>query len=121
MAFDASNYVFYSEEWKVLICLHEDCKHCLTPNGIWLHFQRYHTEAYNLQVRRQIKSYAETLALVHPSEILVPRDMPPPIKGLRVWNGWQCLECFKVGPVKGGAIQHCRTEHGWTDSRGIKN
>ena len=112
MAFDASKYVQYLEDWQVLICLHEKCKYCLTPNGMELHFQRYHNDIYDLHTRQQIVRHAATLRLCQPSDIVIPTNMPPSIKGLRLWkNGWQCKERFKVGYAVGGAKQHCESIH----------
>src|SRR5208282_5562268 len=121
MAFDASKYVQYLEDWQVLIYLHEKCKHCLTPNGVELHFQRYHSDIYDLHSRQQIVRHATTLTLCQPSDIVIPTNMPPSILGLKIWkNGWQCKEYFKVGYAVGGARQHCESIHGWKSGQGMR-
>src|SRR5271169_2791283 len=120
MAFDASKYVQYLEDWQVLICLHENCRYCLRSNGVKRHFQRHHDDIYDLYTRQEIQRYAATLILCQPSDIVVPTNMPPPIRELRVWNGWQCKECFKVGPVSSGGRQHCESVHGWKSWQGKK-
>ena len=121
MAFDASKYVLYLENWQVLICLHENCRYCLIPNGTKRHFQRRHSTIYELSLRKQIEGYAETLTLCQPSDIVVPMNTPPPIPGLKIWNGWQCTVCFKVGPAMDGGNQHCTDKHGWKTGRGERN
>lgn len=118
MAFDPSKYVLYLENWQAVVCLHEDCKYCMMPNGIELHLRRHHKTVYSLELRRQIQSYTKRLILVHPSAINIPMNMPLPIEGLKVWNGWQCKKCFKVGPGKTGGKEHCRGQHGWTSLQG---
>lgn len=120
MDFDASQYVLYLEDWQVLICLHESCQYCLMPNGIRRHFQRHHSSIYELSLRKQIGRYAETLTLREPFDIVLPTNTPAPIPGLKIWNGWQCTVCFKVGPVIDGGKQHCENEHGWKSGQGAR-
>src|SRR5262245_43187319 len=119
MTFNASKYVEYLEDWQVLICLHEDCGYCLKPNGVGRHFSRHHRGIYELHTRQQIGRHAATLRLCQPSDIVVPRNTPPLISGLKVWkDGWQCKECFKVGYMVGGARQHSERIHGWKSGQG---
>jgi hypothetical protein len=118
MAFDMSKYVQYLEDWQVLICLHEDCKYCLKSNGVERHFRRTHGDIYDLHTRQEIRQYAATSTLCQPLDIVVPRNTPPPIPGLKVWNGWQCKQCFKVGPVADRGKDHCENEHGWKSGQG---
>ena len=118
MTFDASKYVLYLEDWQVLICLHEDCRYCLKSNGVQRHFQRHHASIYDLSLRKQIERYAEALTLCQPCDIVVPTNTPPSIPGLKVWNGWQCTECFKVGPVMNDRKQHCENSHSWKSLQG---
>lgn len=119
MAFDLNKYVLYLDEWKVLICLHEKCQYALTSEGIWNHYMRHHKASYDLCLRRQIMSYVNELQLTSPSEIIAPTNIPAPISGLRVWKGWRCNVCSKVGAVINGASMkvHCRDAHGWTSSQ----
>jgi len=119
MAFNASRYVQYLEDWQVLTCLHENCRYCLKSNGIERHFRRNHGIIYDLHTRQQIVRYAVTLILCRPSDIVIPRNMPSPIPGLKVWgDGWQCKECFKVGYAIGGARQLCDSIHDWKSGQG---
>jgi len=121
MAFDASEYIQYLEDWQVLICLHEKCRYCLKSNGVELHFQRYHGSIYDLHIRQEIKQYAATLTLCQPLDIVVPTNVPPSIPGLKVWkNGWQCKVCFKVGYAMDGGRQHCKNIHGWKSGQGMR-
>jgi len=118
MNFNTSKYVQYLEDQQVVICLHEECKHCLTPNGVELHFQWYHSGIYDLHTRQQIVRFAATLALCQPSDVIVPMNTPPPIPGLKIWDGWQCKECFKAGPIADRGEEHCEKEHGWKPGQG---
>ena len=88
------------------------------PNGINRHFQRHHSDIYDLHTRQEIKRYADTLTLCQPSDMVVPTNMPSSILGLKMWNGWQCKECFKVGPIVSGVNQHCDKVHGWKSWQG---
>ena len=119
MAFDEFKYVQYLEDWQVLICLHEDCRYCLKPNGVSRHFLRHHSSIYDLHSRQQILRHAATLRLCQPSDIVISTNMPPLIEGLKLWkNEWQCKECFKVSYAVGGAKQHCESIHGWKSGQG---
>jgi len=119
MAFDEFKYVQYLEDWQVLICLHEDCRYCLKPNGVSRHFLRHHSSIYDLHSRQQILRHAATLRLCQPSDIVISMNMPPLIEGLKLWkNEWQCKECFKVSYAVGGAKQHCESIHGWKSGQG---
>lgn len=119
MAFDPSKYVLYLEQWRVLICLHENCKFGLTPDGIGLHLRRHHKDIYDLSLRRNIQLYAKTLLLLAPFEVISPTNVPYPIQGLKIWSGWRCRVCFVVGPESGGAEPHCRAKHGWRNWQSI--
>lgn len=105
-------YVLHLDQWKVLICLHDRCNYALVPQGISRHLKKHHGEHYDLQLRREIVSYSEGVALVSPSEIDTPVDVPPPIEGLRIMDGWRCKNCSKVGQAIGGGVEHCRKAHG---------
>ena len=118
MAFDTSQYVLYLEDWQVLICLDENCRYCLISNGIQRHFQRYHANIYDLSFRKQIGRYANTLTLCRPCDIMIPTNTPLSIPGLKIWNGWQCTECFKVDPMMDDRKQHCENNHDWKSSQG---
>ena len=118
MAFNASEYMQYLEDWQVLICLHEDCRYCLKSNGIDRHFQRTHDDIYDLRTRQQIVRYAATLTLCQPSDIIVPRNTPSSIPGLKIHNGWQCKQCFKVGSIADRGKKHCENEHDWKSGQG---
>ena len=118
MAFDASNYVLYLEEWKVAICLHDKCGYGISPKGIAAHLRVHHRDCYDLQLRRRIESFVNQLDLMAPSKIKPPMNIPPPIPGLKIIDGWQCRECNGVGMKTSGAIKHCRKEHGWSSSKG---
>lgn len=119
MAFNASDYVMYLEDWNVLVCIHHKCGYGLHSSGIGLHLRTYHKDCYDLALRQQIQRYAEQLQLVGPLDIVTPTNMPLPIPGLKVENGWQCKECGRTGAREGGAMKHCRTKHGWTSLKGI--
>ena len=108
MAFDPSQFVLYLDEWKVLICLNERCKHALSPDGVALHLRTFHKDIYDLQIRRRITDYTNTLALIHPSEIQIPMNIPSPIEGLQIHQGWKCKTCFEVGPIFDAAQDHCK-------------
>ena len=86
-SFEAFKYVLYLEEWKVFICLHEKCRHCLSPESIARHMQKYHQVIYDRSLHRQIVKYAKTLNLCLLSEIEVPTNTPPPIPGLKIHKG----------------------------------
>ena len=119
MAFDPSQFILYLNEWKVLICLNERCKHALSPDGVALHLRTFHKDIYDLQIRRRITDYTNTLALIHPSEIQIPMNTPSPIEGLGIHQGWKCKTCLEVGPVFDAAHDHCKREHNWKSTNGI--
>src|SRR5579864_9525391 len=114
---DLLDYVLYLEEWRVLVCLNEKCRCGMAPDYITRHLQSHHKESYDLNIRQQIERHSRTLNLSSPSQITIPRNRPVPIDGLKIWNGWRCKACSKVGPLMEGAIEHCRKEHSWRASQ----
>src|SRR5208282_5533641 len=113
MTFDASEYVRYLEDWQVLIYLHEKCRYCLKPKRIERHFQRYHSDIYDLHTRQEIRRYATTSTLCQPLDIVVSRNTPSSIPGLKVWDEWQYKQCFKVSLIADRGKDHCENKHDW--------
>ena len=73
---DISKYLLYLQEQQALIC--RSCKYCLQPNGIENHLQRKHS-AIPLKVRKELVSYAESLILRNPSEVVTPVTVMTPL------------------------------------------
>lgn len=119
MALDPTQLVLYLEEWKVLICLNEHCRHALTSDGVALHFRTFHKDVYGLSIRKQIVDYSNSLVLIRPFEVHIPVNGPLPIEGLRIHHGWKCTRCYDVGPVFDARREHSKREHNWNSLEGI--
>src|SRR5947207_14519125 len=112
---DISKYLLYLQEEQALIC--RSCKHCLQPNGVENHLQRKHS-AVPLEVRKELLSYAESLILRNPSEVVMPVTVVPIFDCLKVTQGFRCSMCNSLYGTPGSIKKHCEG-HRWTKPEGM--
>jgi hypothetical protein len=114
---DTSQYLLYLQEQQALIC--KSCKHCLQPNGVESHLQRKHS-AIPLKVRKELISYAESLVLRNPSEVVIPVTIVSAFDCLKVTEGFRCLMCNSLYGTPRSIKEHCRA-HKWTEPEGMNH
>ena len=114
---DASEYVLYLQEQQALVC--RDCKYCLQPNGVEKHLQRSHL-AIELEVRKELVSYSESLTLRNPSEIVTPRTVVPAFDCLEITRGFRCSACNSLYGTPRSIEEHCRS-HTWAKPEGMNH
>jgi hypothetical protein len=114
---DASKYLLYLREEQALTC--RSCKYCLQPNGIENHLQREHLMV-PLKVRKELVSYAESLVLRNPSEVITPVTIVPVYDCLKVTPGFRCSMCNSLYGTPGSIKKHCQG-HRWTKPEGMNH
>ena len=114
---DISKYFLYLQEEQALIC--RSCKYCLQPNGIENHLGRQHT-AVALEVRKELVSYAESLTLRNPSEVIAPVTIVPVFDCLKVTQGFRCSMCNSLYGTPGSIKKHCEG-HRWMKPEGTSH
>jgi hypothetical protein len=108
-------YLLYLPEQQVLIC--RSCQYCLQPNGVGGHLQRNH-QAIPLKIRKELVSYAESLILRNPCQIVASITIIPAFEGLKVTPGFCCSICDSLYRTIGSIEEHCIKAHGWIESKG---
>src|SRR6266496_4490886 len=86
---DMSEYLLYLQEQQALVC--RSCKYCLQLNGVENHLRRLQHSAVQLEVRKELVSYAKSLILRNPSKIVAP---------VTIVSTFDCLKVIQ-GSVKG--------------------
>lgn len=114
---NASKYLLYLQEQQVLIC--RGCKYCLQPNGVEKHLGREHS-AIPLKVRKELVSYAASLILRNPSEVVAPVAVGSAFDGLKVIQGFRCSICQSLYGTPRSIEKHCMT-HKWTKPEGTSH
>ena len=112
---DASNYLIYLREQQTLIC--RSCEYCLQPNGIEKHLQRTHS-VIPLKIRRELVSYAESLILRNPFEVITSFTVIPIFDCLKMTPGFRCLMYNSLYGTLGSIKKHCKG-HRWMKPEGM--
>jgi hypothetical protein len=107
-------YLLYLPEQQVLVC--RSCQHCLQANGVGRHLQRKH-QAIPLKIQKELVSYAESLTLRNPCEVVTPVTIIPAFEGLKVTPGFCCSVCGSLYGTIGSIEEHCTKAHAWTESK----
>jgi len=121
---EASRYVSFLTEYRVLIC--RSCKHGISPNGdgIARHFMEKHI-TMPIQTRQSILIYCNSLKLIDPSNVRIPTMEIERITELESSLGWYCQEqldgkeCGHCCVTETSMKIHCRDTHGWIKSKGV--
>lgn len=114
---DESKYLQYLEEQQALVC--RNCKHCLQPDGVEDHLRRKDGKI-PLDIRKKLVSYAESLTLRNPSEVIMPTTIVPAFDSLEVIQGFRCSFCSVLYGTPNSIEKHCRS-HKWTRPEGIRH
>ena len=114
---DTSEYLLYLQEQQALVC--RGCKYCLQRDGVERHLQRNHL-ATQLEIRKELVSYAESLILREPSEVIIPITVIPAFDCLEIIQGFQCSICNSLYGTPRSIEKHCRT-HRWMEAEGMNH
>ena len=114
---NSSEYLLYLREQQALIC--RGCKYYLQPNGVEKHLQRNHL-AIPLKVRKELMSYAESLILRNPSEVVAPVAVGPAFDDLKAIQGFRCSICQGLYGTPRSIEKHCIT-HRWMKPEGMSH
>jgi len=88
----------------------------LQPNGIEGHLQRKHL-SIPLEVHKELVSYAESLILRNPSEVIAPVTVVSTFDCLKVTKGFHCSICNALYGTPHSIQEHCRA-HKWMEPEG---
>jgi Orsellinic acid/F9775 biosynthesis cluster protein D len=113
----SEQYIIYLTTFHVIVC--RLCQHGITKHGIRRHFSKRHKEL-ELDVRKKLEKYVETLDVLEPSNVELPTGEINPVKGLMIHEGFICTvgECGHLAGTLRSIEEHCRDEHGWMLSKG---
>jgi Orsellinic acid/F9775 biosynthesis cluster protein D len=114
---DSTLYFSHVEQFKVLVC--RKCEHCISPGGTEVHLRRSHRDI-PLIVRKELIAFSDNLALDYPEAITAPCSCITMINGLKVIDGFKCMECGCLCGTEKSMRQHCKTQHGQFQNKGEK-
>jgi hypothetical protein len=111
-------YIIYNTRYRVAICRQHG--YAIAPDYVLRHFRNSH-KTIPLETRQEIAEYAQSLILVSPENVDIPRDMSNPIDGLTIVNGFKCsyIQCRELRGTLVSVQKHCNSIHGWDVSQGI--
>jgi hypothetical protein len=64
--------------------------------------------------RKELKTYVDSLTLIPPNELELPRGVSEAIEGIAVKDGWICgwQGCTVAGVSRDWVVKHCVKAHG---------
>ena len=101
--------VLYLPEYRVLIC--RSCELSIRPgDGIKRHLMDFHL-TWPLSLRKSIAVYASQLRLAPLQDVTPPDRQSPPIRELKVYDGYYyCTYTYLCGTEK-SMQEHCKRDH----------
>lgn len=106
---DVTLFFSHVEQFKVLVCV--KCEYCIQPARAEAHLRRSHKDI-PLTVRKELIEFCANLSLDQPEAIASPLSCIAMIKGLKLVNGFKCMECGYLLGTEKSMGQHCQTRHG---------
>src|SRR5579862_4902021 len=113
---EINGYVIYNERYSALICL--TCGYALNADGIENHLRRKHKDV-PMSSRKRIQDWTDTLVIKGPKDIEIPDEEITAIEGLKVIDGFICLNCDALYGSTVSMVHHCQDKHGWRSWKGI--
>lgn len=112
---DTALFFSHVEQFKVLVCM--KCEYCIQPGGAEAHLRRSHKDV-SLAVRKELVEFCASLLLDQPEAVASPHSCVAMINGLKLVDGFKCMECEHLSGTERSIRQHCKTQHGRFKSTG---
>jgi hypothetical protein len=104
------NWLVYYPDYQALVC----CKHGYAIQNLATHLNEEHKELEQPKRRKLIDWYANNNVVLRPAkQVEKPSSYSHPLKGLTLWDGFECLTCSQLSTSKKWMQNHNRNRHGW--------